>query len=145
MQIAWRLDEEESIDPNNLIGDIVLSDGRTTLNERDTYIDSWLDACITGMHAVQAGKKVCIDIPEEPDPLIFEPLENGVRIAYRTVVLEVENLTAFRDALHTAVQALLGKLAPIQGSEHNRLLHGIRDFGRTSSSLRMAGAAPPAR
>jgi len=85
MQIVWRLDVEEPIDPENLLGDITLTDGQMSLGERDTYLDSWLDALIIGLKAVQAGQRVGIDIPEEPEPLVFEPLGKRVRISYRNM------------------------------------------------------------
>src|SRR2546425_11642503 len=87
MKIEWHLDLGEALDPDNLLGDITLSDAQTRLEERDTYIDSWLVALITGLQAVQAGQSISVDIPEEPAPLDFIPVSKEVHIAYRTSVL----------------------------------------------------------
>ena len=65
------------------------------LQERQTYIDSWLDALITGLQAVQVGKAIQVDILEEPDPLVFEPVEKGVWLSYRAMAIEVESVEAF--------------------------------------------------
>ena len=42
MNIGWHLDMGEPLDLDNLLGDIALSYAQTRLEERDTYIDSWL-------------------------------------------------------------------------------------------------------
>jgi hypothetical protein len=49
MKIVWHLDAKEPIDAENLLGDITLTVMQRSLGERDTYIDSWLDALITGL------------------------------------------------------------------------------------------------
>ncbi len=128
MKIAWHLDEEEPIDPENLLGDITLSDAHATLHERATYIDSWLEACITGLHAVQKRKTICVDVPEEPHPLVFEPVDHGMRISYRTMAINVESVEAFRNALWRAAAALLQQLNGVAGWEQNPLLQSLRDF-----------------
>ena len=128
MKIAWRLDEEMPLDPENLLGDITLSNGSTVLQEQQTYLDSWLEALITGLQAVQAGKARRVDILEEPDSLLFEPVEKGVRLCYRAMAIEVESVEALHCALLLAATAFLQKLAGVEGWERNALLHGIRDF-----------------
>ena len=62
MKIEWHLDMGEALDLDNLLGDITLRDAQTCLEERDTYIDSWLVALITGLQAVQAGQSISVDI-----------------------------------------------------------------------------------
>ena len=99
MKIVWRLDEEMPLDPESLLGDIILSDRDTVLQEQQTYIDSWLDALITGLQAVQVGKAIRVEILEEPDPLVFEPVERGVRLSYRTMAIEVKSVEALHSAL----------------------------------------------
>jgi hypothetical protein len=110
------------------LGDITLSNGDTVLQERQTYLDSWLDALITGLQAVQGGKAIRVDIPEEPEPLVFEPVEKGVRLSYRAMAIEVESVEAFHCALLLAATTFLQTLAGVEGWERNALLHGIRDF-----------------
>jgi len=128
MKITWHLDEEVPLDQENLLGDITLSNGHTVLQERQTYIDSWLDALITGLQAVQAGKAMRVDILEEPDALVFEPVEKGVRLSYRALALDVESVEALHDALLLAATAFLQKLTGVEGWERNAVLHSIRDF-----------------
>lgn len=128
MKIAWRLDEEMPLDPESLLGDIILSDEDTVLQEQQTYIDSWLDALITGLQAVQVGKAIRVEIPEEPDPLVFEPAERGVRLSYRATAIEVKSVEALHNALLLTASAFLQKLARVKGWERNTLLHNIWDF-----------------
>ena len=135
MKIVWRLDEEMPLDPENLLGDITLSHGDIVLQERQTYIDSWLDALITGLQAVQAGKAICVDIVEEPAPLVFEPVERGVRLSYRAMAIEVKSLEALHSALLLTASAFLQKLARVKGWERNTLLHNIRDFVSNSQEV----------
>jgi hypothetical protein len=128
MKITWHLDTEELLDAENLLGDITLTVGQRSLGERDTYIDSWLDALITGLKAVQAGQSTRIDIPEEPEPLIFEPVGKRVRVSYRTMMIELESVDELHSALRLAAQAFLQKLAAVEGGESNPLLRSIHDF-----------------
>jgi hypothetical protein len=128
MQIEWHLDMGEALDPDNLLGDITLSNAQTRLEEHDTYIDSWLVALITGLQAVQAGQSISVDIPEEPAPLAFIPVGNGVHIAYWTRVLKVESLEDLRRAVCLAAEVLLRQVAAVQGRESNSLINSIRDF-----------------
>jgi len=128
MKIVWRLEEEMPLDPESLLGDIILSDGGTVLQKRQTYIDSWLDALIVGLQAVQVGKAIRVEILEEPDPLIFEPVERGVRLSYRAMAIEVKSVEALHSALLLTATAFLQKLAGVKGWERNTVLYGIRDF-----------------
>lgn len=128
MKIEWHLDMGEALDPDNLLGDITLSDAQTRLEEGDTYIDSWLVALIAGLQAVQAGQSISVDIPEEPAPLAFILVGKGVHIAYRTRVLKVESLEELRRAVCLAAEALLRQVAAVQGGGSNPSIHSIRDF-----------------
>ena len=135
MKIVWRLDEEMPLDPESLLGDIILSNGDTVLQEQQTYIDSWLDALITGLQAVQVGKAIQVEILEEPDPLVFEPVERGVRLSYRAMTIEVKSVEALHSALLLTATAFLQKLARVKGWERNTLLHGIGDFVSNSQEV----------
>ena len=128
MQIEWRLEMGAALEPENLVGDITLSEAQTSFGERDTYIDSWLEALITGLQAVQMGQRRCVDIPEEVAALVFTPVDQGVQIAYRTMVLHVESIDELQRAVYVAAQALLQRLATVEGWETNPLLRGIGDF-----------------
>jgi hypothetical protein len=128
MKIEWHLDMGEALDPDNLSGDITLSNVQTRLEERDTYIDSWLLALITGLQAVQAGQSISVDIPEEPAPLAFTPVGKGAHIAYRTRVLKVESLEKLCRAVCLAAEGLLRQVAAVQGGESNPPINSIRDF-----------------
>lgn len=139
MKIVWNLDAEEPLDLENLVGDIVIHAADTTLAERETYIDSWLDALITGLHAVQTEQSVRVDLPEEPLPLVVEPCAQGVRIAYGAMVINVESLEEFHDALRLAVQTFLQKLSTVEGWEKHPLCSGIRDFVCSGSHAKAPG------
>ncbi len=128
MKIAWTLDEEEPIDPENLLGDIILTEGETTILERNTYIDSWLNALITGVQGVQTGKRVTVDILEEPDPLVFEPLNGGMRLSYQNTAIVIDKIDNFVRGLRLAAHELLMKLDQIPGTESNEFLNSLRDF-----------------
>ncbi len=96
--------------------------------ERNTYIDSWLEAFITGVNAVQKGKSVTVEILEEPDPLVFEPLNGGMRLSYQNRVIVIDTIEHFIRELRLATHDLLMKLDKIAGAERNALLHSVRDF-----------------
>jgi hypothetical protein len=117
MKIEWLLAEEEPIDPENLLGEIILTEGEATILERNTYVDSWLEALITGVNAVQKGKRVTVEILEEPNPLVFEPLNGGMRLSYQNTVIIIDKIENFIRGLRLAAHDLLMKLDKIAGAE----------------------------
>ncbi|MFB2875596.1 hypothetical protein [Floridanema aerugineum] len=128
MQIAITLDKSEKIDPIDPIGDITITNNTTTITEKSTYLDSWFDALITGLKAVKQGKNIAVEIVEEPEPIVFEPWQEGMRISYRDKYILISHISEFATALKIAANDFLNKLDYQSDFDYNDLLQVIRDF-----------------
>jgi hypothetical protein len=128
MQITVTLDESEKIDPIDPIGDILITDDQTTIGERLTYLDSWFDALITGLKTVEKGESIAVEIAEEPEKLVFEPWQEGMRISYRGQSISVAKISEFTTDLKLAANEFLNKLNCESEFDSNDLLQIIRDF-----------------
>lgn len=134
MQIAVELDRtEEEIDTIDPIGDITLTDGKTTILEESTYLDSWFEALIAGLKSVQQGKNAKVEILEEPEPLVFEALQKGMRLSYHNQAIALVNVAEFSSALKLAANDFLEKLSYMNPNNRNDLLDLVRDFVNKSS------------
>ena len=133
MQIAINLDESEKIDPIDPIGDITIINNTTTITEKSTYLDSWFDALITGLKAVKQGKDITVEIVEEPEPIVFEPWEEGMRISYRDKYISISQISEFTTALKIAANDFLNKLDSQSEFDSNDLLQVIRHFVNNES------------
>lgn len=128
MQIAITIDVSENIDPIDPIGDITITDGTTNITEKSTYLDSWFDALITGLKAVKQGKNITFEIVEEPEPIVFEPWEKGMRISYGDRSISISQISEFTTALKIAANQFLNKFDSQSEFDSNDLLKVIRDF-----------------
>ena len=125
INIKWTLDEEEGIDPIDPLGDITLTDGRTSFSVESTYLDSWFSAFITGIKAEKYGHKATVEVAEEPDVLIFEPWESGTIVSYQNSALQVKQIDEFMEIFRPAAHKFLSQL---DNCDRNPLLNLIRDF-----------------
>jgi len=82
MKILFSLDREEKIDPNDALGDIIISSNNQQISVHSTYLDSWFSALIDGYNSLQKHQNIKIDTIEEPESIIFERLFNGFKISY---------------------------------------------------------------
>ncbi|MBC6420638.1 MAG: hypothetical protein GDA43_00935 [Hormoscilla sp. SP5CHS1] len=128
IDIKWTLDEEEGIDPIDPLGDITLTDGRTSLSVESTYLDSWFSALITGIKAVKSGHRATVEVAEEPDILIFEPWESGMLLSYQNSALRVKQIEEFLEIFRHAAHQFLSQVDNQTGCDRNPLLNLIRDF-----------------
>jgi hypothetical protein len=119
---------DEAIDPIDPLGNIIITDGKKTIQEEDTYIDSWIDALITGLKNLQEGKNAAVDLVEEPEPILFESQQSGVRISYGDRSVFSRDLAEFSDALKQVAREFLDKINYQRDSDHNELLKLIGDF-----------------
>jgi hypothetical protein len=122
--------EEEGIDPIDPSGEILISDGGVRIWEKHVYLDSWLDALITGVKEVEAGKRVSLDLVEEPDPLMFEPEGGGIKLTYRDTTVSVDSIDEFRRTLRSASVGFLRKLEAAGKDYETELRNSIREFSK---------------
>lgn len=129
MQIRFILDEQHGIDPVDPSGSIEITDGHNLISEKYVYLDSWLDALITGLKTVEDGKSVTVDLVEEPDQLTFEPHNGGLKMQYRESRLMFKSVRDFEAILRTALNDFLNQARPA----NSPIVHSIRKFVAQSS------------
>ncbi|NET59870.1 MAG: hypothetical protein F6K47_28095 [Symploca sp. SIO2E6] len=128
MKIEWTLDEEEGIDPTDPVGNLILSDGKTTIQLESTYLDSWFEAFITGIKEITAGNSTTVEIAEEPDLLMFKYSKSGIIISYQNQDIFVKNTDELLLVLRESAKKFIEKLDKVKIVESNNLLIVIRDF-----------------
>ncbi len=110
MNISFKLDRDEEIDPNDPLGDIRITDNHTLLSVESTYLDSWFDVLIDGYKSLKNHKKVTLEIWEEPEVITFEPVLRGFKISYEKKELFFSDLNEFYQSLLTSTQDFLSQL-----------------------------------
>ena len=120
--------EAEEFDPENPTGDIQITDGTNTIWQEHVYLDSWLDALISGLKEVEAGRSVSVDLVEEPDPLVLQPEHGGMKLTYAETTLYVNSIADFRQTLTRAGIDFLDQLHTVDEATDTELLNTIRTF-----------------
>jgi hypothetical protein len=86
MAISLKLDEEGGVDPDELLGGIVLEgENGSRIEESTTFLDTFLLALAQGLVAVAGGARESVDIFDEPNPLLFDRVSDKVTIEYKGV------------------------------------------------------------
>ena len=84
MAISWKLNEEGGVDPDELLGGIVLEgENGSRLEESTTFLDTFLLALAEGLVAVADGGRESVDIFDEPNSLLFDRVSDNVNIEYK--------------------------------------------------------------
>jgi hypothetical protein len=117
-------DEEQLVDP---FGAIVLTNGKKTISEQDTFLYEWLYGLTCGLKKLQAGEFISVWV-NEPPLVLFEPHGTGIRIKYGEQDLTVDTVEEFEQALRAAIKELLQKLYALGDLKPNFFLEEIKRF-----------------
>jgi hypothetical protein len=129
MKIEWTLYEEEGIDPDDPLGTIVLSDDEgNEIRQEATYLDSWFEALIEGLRSLQAGEEEAVEILEEPDPLEFRMVNDGVEIRHDLAQIKGGSLSEFEEMLQRELDRFLEVMRLHEGWEGNGTLRHLADI-----------------
>ncbi|MGI0479279.1 hypothetical protein ACN4EE_00660 [Geminocystis sp. CENA526] len=104
MKILFSLDREEKIDPNDALGDIIISSDDGEISVRSTYLDSWFSALIEGYDSLQKNQNIKIDIIEEPESITFERLFNKFKISYGKQHITFKKIEDFYQCLSITIK-----------------------------------------
>lgn len=85
MEIEIILDEERELDAMDILGSIRLISGRDAIEQKNTFVDSWLFALVENLETIENGEQVIIDLVDEPDQLEVRSYSQGISIRYRTI------------------------------------------------------------
>lgn len=119
--------EGEVLDTESLLGQIAITDGVQTIREKNTYIDSWLDALIRGLQAIGDRSHCVIDLVDEPGPLVFDLSEGGLSISYGKATVNVGTVESFTAGLRSAATLLL-EIVQEEAGATSELLRNIHMF-----------------
>jgi len=108
MEIEFELEPIDRNDPAAIdpVGSITLISADATLSEQYVYIDSWLDALKEGAKAISRTERAEIDLVEEPEPLILELTERGIRISFKDNSIVVKDGAELDAAVDDAYKKL---------------------------------------
>lgn len=107
MEIQCFLDKTVSATSADLLGEIRISDGRNTISESVTYIDSWLEALEEGAKSLTHENTASVDLIEEPYPLIFEKRDSYIKLSYGDMFIFVNSV----EEIDASVQNALIRIA----------------------------------
>lgn len=128
MKIDWQLYEEE-FDPSDPVGVITLTgaDG-TVLHQEGAYIDSWLEALITGINAIADGGEGRVDLEDEADPLEFRRREDHVEIGFGELSLIVDDIAAARAEIDQSARLLIRRLESSDSADAEAIVASLREL-----------------
>jgi hypothetical protein len=123
MKIDWQLYEEDEIDPEDPIGTMVLGDGDGhEIRQEATYLDSWFQALIDGLGALQASDEAHVEMQEEPDPLEFRLADGRVALKFDAVTVDGGPLADLEESVHRELIRFLDVMRQLEGWEANPTL-----------------------
>lgn len=120
MKIEWILHNPDESDPEDPVGDILITNSENFIEERDTYIDSWLEVLIAALRSAERGQPADLDIWEEPEQLTVQIQDSGLKLSYRDGGVFIPSTDEFYRELRAAIYRFLdqvsntGKLTTVQ-------------------------------
>lgn len=129
MKIHWTVDDDaeplEAIDP---LGDITISDekGNSIIIEC-TYLDSWLDALLSGFIKIKSETKAEIVVPEEPAHVYLEKYDSGLTLSCSGVSTLSVTIDEMETALIATANEFVMEMRKLPRVETNTILSSIED------------------
>jgi hypothetical protein len=132
LKISVRLDLEDGPpDPLDILGDLVISDGQSTITLETTFVDVWLAALIEALPRLQSVEHVVVEA-EEPIPLRVDvDSEGSLLISDGQGAVVARSISELQSAIKVAAGALLNAMRAIPNTENNRDLAKIGKFYRS--------------
>ena len=131
-KIEIALDQEDGLDIEDVLGTIRISDYSGSIVEEDTYLDSWLYALIINLPGIERREIDTVDLVDEPNPLEFLYIDNGLLMRYKDKTINIENKDVLRQAIGQAAQDLLSHFGKSAETSKNEMLSVISKFARSN-------------
>lgn len=129
MNIAMMIyKNEEALDPDALLGHIVLTNGSSTIKAVNTYIDSWIHALIQGLNTIRSESHCVVDLIDEPDPLVFDISDGDILLSYGNATLNAGSIENFTITLESAASLLLDIVREETREITSKMLEDIQIF-----------------
>ena len=132
LKISVRLDLEDGPpDPLDILGDLVISDGQSTITLETTFVEVWLAALIEALPRLQSVEHAVVEA-EEPIPLRVDvDSEGSLLISDGQGAVVARSISELRSAIRDAAGALLNAMRAIPNTENNPDLAKIGQFYRS--------------
>jgi hypothetical protein len=129
LNVSITFDEETKLDAIDLLGDLRISDGHSTIMIATTFLDSWLVALIEAYDQTRTAGHVKVEVPEEHFFLQIDVGVSGlIAISDGKSTLQPQSRDAFYRALRAASEYFLKVVVVLPGSERNTLVETIKMF-----------------
>ena len=131
MTIKLNLDEEYGLDEIDVLGDLKISDGHSTIVVRTTFLDSWLAELINATDGLSKAGYIDVAVPEEPVPMRIElSTDKRVTLSREGQIVVADSISDFNAALKDAAKSLLDAVGELPRSHQNEILDSIREYYR---------------
>lgn len=128
-KINYSFEEESGRDGLDPLGNISISDERSTILLRTTFLDSWFAALVDALEQIQIKKHVSVEIAEEPKALTLDVASGGqVFVTYAHEKVVAQTRQALQAALRTAACSFLAAVVGLPEANSNATLDPIRKF-----------------
>lgn len=129
LSINLDLDLEDGLDEIDVLGDLRISDGHSTIVVKTTYVDSWLEELIEAAKRLSSEGHIQAVAPEESVPIQLE-LDPGkcVTISRQGQIVIADSMSDFHRALNDAAKLLLDAVGNLPRSRINKSLDIIREY-----------------
>jgi RHS repeat-associated protein len=145
VKISFTFDDGAGVNAMDPVGDLIISDGRSDVVVKTTYLDSWLEALIRAYKRVRAEEHVTVRVPEEPQPILIDGLPDGrLTITRSGKAVLAEAPEALEAALKAVSRSFLDAIQELPETSRNKIIDPIRQFatspraGPDSEKLRQA-------
>jgi hypothetical protein len=134
IKISFTFDSDAGVNAIDPVGDLLISDGRSLVLLKTTYLDSWLEAMISAQSQAKVAKHLRVGVPEEPEPVLIDRLPDGqLKITYRGKTVVADAPEALEAALRTASRSFLEAIRESPERERNKIIDSIRRFASEST------------
>jgi hypothetical protein len=129
LTIKLHLDEDCGLDEIDVLGDLIISDNRSTIVVNTTYVDSWLAELIDAADRLAKESHVEVAAPEEPVRIRLElGSDNRVTLSLKDQIVVADSMSDFSAALKGAAKSLLDAVGNLPRSRENTILDPIRKY-----------------
>ncbi len=140
LKISPSIPSEYEIDEIDVVGDLTVSDGRSSFTVKTTYLDSWLEELVNAFDRMQSEPLIDVAIPEDPVPLHLRLDSLGrVVLSRQGQSVLADSCAEFGSALREAANSLLKLFDGLPHSQQNKSLDTIRQYCRRD------GTDPPSQ
>jgi hypothetical protein len=128
LTVTFTFEEELDLDANDPLGDLSISDGRSVITIKTTFLDSWLVALIEA-HDKRNEDHMRVEVAEEPFFLRIDVDSSGLlTINDGKLSLSPQSRDAFYRALRTVSESFLRAVLVLPDGHRNTFLEPIKRF-----------------